>query len=303
MAKKNKDFLGSSVAEAIKQACADFSVSQDDLEINVLETGSMGIFGLCKKKAHIQVSLKEKFRKDEVDPAGKKKSEKKKSSGDQQKDSPSSQNVKVVKPAEESSPGKKEEADKESEKSLQSSSEGEVKEMPTVETLESIRVDIEKILDLMGFSSQVQVDTKDYTVQGAISGEHEEDIIGVEGRTLDSLQYLIRKMVNRRLPERMPLYLDAGNYRERRVDELCERARNLAIQVKEDGKTQAIPALNPSERRVVHMALQEDKDIRSRSVGDGLFKKVLIYKPGKGQKSGQRNRRGRRSGRPTNKQE
>ncbi|MCI5143981.1 MAG: hypothetical protein D3923_00300 [Candidatus Electrothrix sp. AR3] len=74
-----------------------------------------------------------------------------------------------------------------------------------------------------------------------------------------------------------------------------EQALKLAVQVKEDGMTQAIPALNPSERREVHMVLQDDKGIRSRSVGDGLFKKVLIYKPGR-KKSYSRKNRGRQGG-------
>jgi spoIIIJ-associated protein len=74
---------------------------------------------------------------------------------------------------------------------------------------------------------------------------------------------------------------------------LIARAKDLAELVKADGKTQAIPPLNPSERRVVHVALQDDKDIRSRSVGDGLFKKILIYKPGKGKRTGTNKRGGR----------
>ena len=84
--------------------------------------------------------------------------------------------------------------------------------------------------------------------------------------------------------------IDVGNYREKRFQELKERAVEYAAKVKEDGKTQVISSLNPSERRVVHVALQDDPDIRSRSVGEGLFKKVLIYKPGKGRKSNNRKR-------------
>jgi spoIIIJ-associated protein len=104
-------------------------------------------------------------------------------------------------------------------------------------------------------------------------------------------------MVSACVPDRIMLALDAGGFRERRAGELRERALELAEQVKADGKTQAIPALNPSERRVVHMALQEDKGVRSRSVGDGLFKKVLIYKPGKGRRPSSRKRRGGQGGR------
>jgi spoIIIJ-associated protein len=135
--------------------------------------------------------------------------------------------------------------------------------------------------------------------QCTITGPHEAHIVGSEGRTLDSLQYLLRKMVARHLPDRIMLALNAGDFRERRAEELKIRAVELAELVKADGKTQAIPALNPSERRVVHMVLQEDKGVRSRSVGEGLFKKVLIYKPGKGRRPAAKKRRGGQGGRPS----
>jgi spoIIIJ-associated protein len=62
-------------------------------------------------------------------------------------------------------------------------------------------------------------------------------------------------------------------------------ALRLAEEVKESGRTKSIPALNPAERRIVHMKLQDDPTIRSRSVGEGQFKKILIYLPGRGKKS------------------
>ena len=75
------------------------------------------------------------------------------------------------------------------------------------------------------------------------------------------------------------------------MGELQERAVRLAQEVKETGKTRTIPAINPAERRMVHMALQDDTDIRSRSVGEGLFKKVLIYLPGKGRRRSPRKKK------------
>ncbi|RWX51198.1 R3H domain-containing protein [Candidatus Electrothrix marina] len=137
------------------------------------------------------------------------------------------------------------------------------------------------MLNIMGFPSTVTVTMKNHAVACHISDEYEEELVGREGRTLDSLQYLLRKITSRRLPDRIMLSLDVGTYRERRAEELKTLALELAARVREEGKTQAIPALNPSERRVVHMVLQDDNTIRSRSVGAGLFKKVLIYKPGK----------------------
>ena len=129
-------------------------------------------------------------------------------------------------------------------------------------------------------------------IEGAVhckvSGEFEDDLTGQDGRTLDSLQYLLRKIVSRKISERVRLTIDVGDYRERRNQELKDKAVDYAALVKQNGKTQVIPSLNPSERRIVHVALQDDSEIRSRSVGDGLFKKVLIYKPGKGKKNNNR---------------
>jgi spoIIIJ-associated protein len=78
--------------------------------------------------------------------------------------------------------------------------------------------------------------------------------------------------------------LDAGDYRNQRSQELEAKALKLAEEVRESGRTKSIPALNPAERRIVHMTLQNDRTIRSRSVGDGHFKKILIYLPTQGKK-------------------
>jgi spoIIIJ-associated protein len=100
----------------------------------------------------------------------------------------------------------------------------------------------------------------------------------------------MRKIISRKVVERLRLTINVGAFREKRLEELKLKAAELAALVKEDGKTQVLPGLNPSERRIIHMIFQEDKEIRSRSVGDGLFKKILIYKPGKGNRPGGRKR-------------
>ncbi len=328
---KGKDFFGKDVSEAIRQACRELSAAQENLDIEVLETGSAGIFGLCRKKAHIRVTIKpetgtgkeppEKPGRKKKRPAPEKSTSADKKSAEsgtpeeaapqqpavtkenaqaEEKPAPAREEAVAAKsvppagvpPAKATSPreapGKEQPA--------APAPEG-AREPPSAEVLEAIRSDLEQMLTLMGYPSRVSVAVEDLTVRCQISSEHEEAIIGTDGRTLDSLQYLLRKMLSRRLPDRVMLTVDAGNFRQRRAEELKERARELAGQVREDGKTRAIPALNPSERRVVHMTLQEDKTIRSRSVGDGLFKKVLIYRPGKDKKSGSRKRRGRQSDR------
>ncbi len=316
---KGKDFYGDNVTAVIARACTEFSASQDELDIEVLETGSAGIFGLCRKKAHIRVIRKiagAVAGVTEPDAGGAVVPEPEESKAVAEAKGSGSGKVEVSEVKQDKvEPVKKEEkkkssiAEKQGNKKKASVSPADTagavtaeREIPSDEVLAAINVEIVSLLEVMGFPSGVTVAMDNYTVACRISEEHQEVLVGRDGRTLDSLQYLLRKMMSRRLPDRMMLSLDVGDYRERRAVELKERALELAGQVKEDGKTQAIAALNPSERRVVHMILQEDKAIRSRSVGEGLFKKVLIYKPGKKKSSSRKGKgrgKGRQGGRPS----
>jgi len=317
---KGKDFYGKDIAEVIEQACKALGVSREEMDIEILETGSAGIFGLCKKKAHIRVQRKTVAPHEEVnvspppadlvektipveakapaeltlpvEEAGHVATEPEIGPNDATSSStPGS--------AEEKSKGKREHDEEVQSHEAEEAEEEIPLEPPSAESLDAIQADLDRLLTLMGLPSEVQVVFEENTVQCNITGPHEAHIVGPEGRTLDSLQYLLRKMVARHLPDRIMLALNAGDFRERRTEELKVRAVELAAQVKIDGKTQAIPALNPSERRVVHMVLQDDKGVRSRSVGEGLFKKVLIYKSGKGRRPVSKKRRGGQGGRPS----
>ncbi|MGD9950145.1 MAG: protein jag [Desulfobulbus sp.] len=304
---KGKDFYGKDIAEVIEQACMELSASREELDIEVLETGSAGIFGLCKKKAHIRVQHKETVsaETEAVQPQRKKVPEfeapKKAVATPEIQAKPKQEEPPVVVAAQSAL----EIVRQKEPESSRDASEPKIKEVeelvsvepPSDEGLAAIQADLQSLLNLMGLPSEVDVRFEDNTVHCHITGCHEEQIVGAEGRTLDSLQYLLRKMVSSHLPDRIMLALNAGDFRERRAEELKIRAVELAAMVKADGKTQSIPALNPSERRVVHMVLQEDKGVRSRSVGEGLFKKVLIYKPGKGRRPASKKRRGGQGGR------
>jgi len=313
---KGQDFYGKDIAEVIERACKTLEASREDLDIEVLETGSAGIFGLCKKKAHIRVQRRAVSLIEEIEtraqaapvekpaPAARTTADAPASAavtaasdGAGEGERPSAQAAAAAPAAIEAVEPEPLEEDEEPEGEPEDFEEEASVEPPAEESLAAIQADLHQLLALMELPSEVRVMFADNTVHCTITGPHEAHIVGPEGRTLDSLQYLLRKMVAKHLPDKIMLSLDAGDFRERRTEELKLRAVELATQVKADGKTQAIPALNPSERRVVHMALQEDKGVRSRSVGEGLFKKVLIYKPGKGRRPAPKKRRGGQGGR------
>jgi len=301
MSSKIKDFYGKDVAEAIKAACDDFGVAQENLTIEVLETGSKGIFGLIRQKAHIRAQIQEGEERPVQRP--KKKAESK-PAPPAAKEEVKKQEQPVVLPEQAAEPPEQPEEAvqaaeaKAPEPSPSPAPEPEPAELPE-EWLNTVKDELSTILELMGCPSTVTVENDSGTAHCRVGDEHQELLTSQEGRVLDSLQYLLRKIIAKKITGRIQLSIDVGDYREKRYLELKELAVEYSTQVKEDGKTQVIPSLNPSERRVVHVALQDDPDIRSRSVGDGLFKKVLIYKPGKGRKSNGR-KRGRSRNRKKN---
>jgi len=288
MSPKAKSFYGKDVASAIKEACDSFNVAQEHLTIEVIETGSTGIFGLIRKKAHIKAVVQEEAAQKEQPETPKKKP--KPSKTKQAKKPVEKEEVQPEKKGRQNTLNVSAEALEDDEETEDEQDANTQPVILSTETLELIRSELDQILVLMGYPSNVTVEATGGTVHCNVSGDHEDELTGQEGRTIDSLQYLLRKIVSRKISERVRLTIDIGNYRERRHQELRDRAIDYAALVKQNGKTQVIPSLNPSERRVVHVALQDDSDIRSRSVGEGLFKKVLIYKPGKGRKSTGRKR-------------
>lgn len=307
---KKKDFYGKEVTDAIKEACKRLQVPQEELEIEVVEVGSMGVFGLIRKKAHIRAMVK--VAADEVQVAAPATPEPAAEAVVEEIASePVPETVaeeSVAEPAAEAVVEKKStepiaEVVKEADSGEESKAEEPNGKQHTpqkvlteiqAESVETVRQELSELLRLMGFPSEVTAELDGSTVRCRVNGEHEEALTGQDGKIIDSMQYILRKLITRKIEEKVRLSIDIGEFREKRKTELMARAKELAGLVKENGKTQAIPPLNPSERRIVHVALQDDKEIRSRSVGDGLFKKILIYKPGKGKKSGGSKRSGGR---------
>jgi spoIIIJ-associated protein len=251
---EKKHYSGADVPQAIANACNDLGTTQDHLNIEVIAAGTPGFFGLFgKKKASIQVSLKNKGRGSAERPQ-------RGTKGEPERKGP----IRGGAPAERAP-----------EKAPAVISQSQLNE---------IKTDLEKILELTGFPATVEVANEANKIHAQIAAGHDEALIGPEGQTLDSIQYLMRKIISRRIEGKVMFSLDAGDYRNQRSQELEAKALKLAEEVRESGRTKSIPALNPAERRIVHMTLQNDRTIRSRSVGDGHFKKILIYLPTQGKK-------------------
>jgi spoIIIJ-associated protein len=102
-------------------------------------------------------------------------------------------------------------------------------------------------------------------------------IIGKRGKTLEALQLLTNIIVNKNKKDWKKVVLDIENYRDRRENTLRELAHKVASKVKKTGKPQLLEPMNPFERRVIHMTLQNDPLVATKSEGMGNLKKVKVF--------------------------
>jgi spoIIIJ-associated protein len=101
-------------------------------------------------------------------------------------------------------------------------------------------------------------------------------LIGKQGQTLDALQYLVTKMLAKKSRHKVRIAIDVEAYRSRHDEALTHLALKYGDKVKRIGKSVTLNPMNPYDRRIVHLALQGDKDLKTVSRGEGLYKKVVI---------------------------
>jgi spoIIIJ-associated protein len=156
---------------------------------------------------------------------------------------------------------------------------GEMQEVenPSNEDVQ-ITVDVlQHILQYMNIRAVVQVrSTSPLTLNIQGINENLGLLIGRRGETLSALQLLVSLIVGHRTKHRMRITIDAENYRERREENLRSLALRVAQQVRNYRRSIALEAMPPHERRIVHIALADSKDISTESIGEGDERRVVI---------------------------
>ncbi|MCP4641249.1 MAG: KH domain-containing protein [bacterium] len=164
---------------------------------------------------------------------------------------------------------------------------------------------LQEMIGKMGIEATVEnKNTPEGDVLLGVDSPDSAILIGRKGRNLNALQYLINRMAHRTTdgPEDAErLIVDIEGYHDRRRASLEEMAQRMAEKVKESGRRIRIKPLNPQERRVIHVTLQDDPDVRTFSVGNTLVRSVVIApknEEGDGEdRPPRRRRRPRRGGR------
>jgi spoIIIJ-associated protein len=144
---------------------------------------------------------------------------------------------------------------------------------------EEANVIVQELLDRMGLSVLATVaDESDEQIIVDMAGTDVGIVIGHHGETLSAMQLLASVMLHRRAETNARLLLDAEGYRDRRANALTEQAKRHAASVKATGREALFEGLRPHERRIVHMALQDDPDVYTYSEGEG-DDRVLVISP------------------------
>ena len=132
------------------------------------------------------------------------------------------------------------------------------------------------LLERMGAKTEVEGFLKEGNLYLDIKGDQEGFLIGKHGRTLESLQMLVNRMVNKRLKSASRVVLDIDDYRKRRTDSMAQMALRLGDKAKRTGHSQTVGPFNAYDRRIIHLALKEDPSLNTESLGEGELKKVRI---------------------------
>ena len=242
---KSYEFNGKNVDQAIEKASEKLSIPPEKIKHEVLAYGSSGIFGLVGvKKAKIKVFVdEEKNKRKRAQPVG--------------KETPVSRIEKSDTAMEKQEPAAPPKVDEEL-------------------VASGIRA-LQNIIDGISSGAAVDVTQKRGQLLFSISGGDSGVLIGKRGQTLEAIQYLLEKMINKKSTNRVRVLVDVEGYLEKRKDNLQMMASRMAEKAKRTNKPVTIGQMNAHDRRIVHIHLKDENGIRTQSIGEGYYRKLMVF--------------------------
>ena len=252
------EFKAKNVDKAVELASAELNLPKDELKYEVLSYGSSGIFGLSRtKKAKIRVQLPEDTLASE---------EKAESAIDD------NINAGDISPYHDTAAT---DTDKKTTNSAENPNGQELYSFPD-DPAEMGRLVLQRILDTITSDAKVSVETVEDRLLFNVNGGNAGILIGKRGQTLDAIQTIVNKVVNKQNQNRTRVLVDIEGYLQTRKENLEKMALRLAEKSKKIGKPMTLGPMNAYDRRIVHLALQDFSEVQTRSRGDGPFRKLVI---------------------------
>ena len=146
---------------------------------------------------------------------------------------------------------------------------------PESPNAEIVRAWFERVIALAQLNLELRTEENDTQVVVRLYGRDARRVIEGHGEVIDALQVLANKAMVGRKTEK-EIEVDCQQFKGKRVEEIEQKAREVADRVRRDHREQLLPAMTPIERRIVHLALQDDQEVATVSRGDGFYKRVAI---------------------------
>lgn len=243
---QSSEYEGKTIDEAIENACKALNVPREKLNIEIISEGSSGFFGLGSKKARVKAGL---FSLDSETTVNRFAEFDKKEDVKANSSKPSLKIVDKDPVREEVAPG---------------------------QVAEKAREVLEGILVRMSLESPVTVEETEDRIILNIHGDGGGLLIGKRGKNLDALQYIVSKAANRLGESRKMIIIDTETYRKRREDSVVALAKELGEKARRTQKPITVSHMNAHNRRIIHMTLQNEEGITTKSRGEGEFRKIVI---------------------------
>jgi spoIIIJ-associated protein len=146
-------------------------------------------------------------------------------------------------------------------------------------TVEQVKKILEGILERIPVEAEVVSSVADGAINLEIRGDGSGLLIGKRGQTLDALQFVVSKCVNKGAPsnKKVEVTVDTENYRQRKTENLRETALKMSQKAKKTLKPVSFNPMPPSERRIIHLILAEDSEVYTKSYGEGPMRRIIVY--------------------------
>ena len=281
---------GKTVDEAVQKALLELGISKEEAEIRVIEEAKTGIFGFGKKDAVVEVAAKSETEETEETAeaetpeaaevaavaAAAEIIEEAKEAAEEVSEMSEVSEKEETEEAEVSEEAEDEELSDDGAKPAGRREEREFSQEEQNETAEEAKKFLEGIFRSIGLTVTMEKMMSRDRILLNLHGEGLGILIGKHGRTLNSLQYLTNLAAGKLYHHRYFVLLDVENYRIRREQTLTTLALRLAEKAKRTGAPVELEPMDPGERRMIHLALQEDDAVTTESEGEGSYRHVVI---------------------------
>lgn len=285
---------GKTIDEAIEKACREFQVPREKLNIEIIAEGNPGFLGLGAKKARIRagllsidMTLDAAFsRMESPAPVRMEKFAAPTPEGNGAGSSAAGNGPKFAAPTPEERPAVRPVATRPLVKTKAPESaehRADAKPHPALSAVddgvpaaEKAKRLLEGLLTRMEFTSPVTVEETEEAIILNIQGDGSGLLIGKRGQNLDAIQYIVNKVVHHTANGHKRIVIDTEEYRKRREESLVALAVRLGEKVKKTKKPVTVGHMNAHDRRVIHMAMQNDETLTTKSHGEGEYRKILI---------------------------